>query len=297
MRIRDFSGADFEPASKLLGACHHATHGERSYWHGADELCACLAASDHGFVAEDESGAMLGVVLVESPNEADHNRDLRMHWQQQRTIILTVCRSLGINPREDKVTVGDAGPRVTSLFGAAASAVQLFCVADGVRHEQVEKELARTGIAWLCEHGMDVDDRSSTDEDTTSQILPSEDAHNRMAEEIVCAHASSKGVDFVPYNYHIEQNGEVVAGIAAWAFGSDVHIDTLAVDESQRRKGLGGRLLAHVEEQAKHNGCTTASVDTFSFQAPEYYPAHGYEVVFRYSLDDGTERIYFSKRL
>lgn len=297
MRIRDFTGADFEPASKLLGACRHAAHGERSYWHGSDELCACLAASDHGFVAEDESGAMLGVALVENPNEADRNRDLRMHWQQQRTIILTVCRSLGINPREDALVVGEDGARVTELFGAAAPAVQLFCVADGAQREQEEQGLARASVAWLREHGMVVDERSFADEDDALQILPSEDAHNRVAEEIVCAHASNKGVDFVPYNYHIEQNGEVVAGITAWAFGSDVHIDTLAVDESQRRKGLGGQLLAHVEEQAKRNGCTTASVDTFSFQAPEYYPAHGYEVVFRYPLDDGSERIYFRKRL
>ena len=76
-----------------------------------------------------------------------------------------------------------------------------------------------------------------------------------------------------------------------------MHIETLAVAESSRCKGLGSLLLRHVEEQAKQDGCTTASVDTFSFQAPDYYPAHGYEVIFRYPLDDGSERIYFSKRL
>jgi GNAT superfamily N-acetyltransferase len=71
----------------------------------------------------------------------------------------------------------------------------------------------------------------------------------------------------------------------------------LAVDEAERGQGFGSLLLAHVEQAARQNGCTTASVDTFSFQAPNYYPAHGYEVVFRYALDDGSERIYFSKRL
>ncbi|MBR3224046.1 MAG: GNAT family N-acetyltransferase [Atopobiaceae bacterium] len=110
-------------------------------------------------------------------------------------------------------------------------------------------------------------------------------------------HALKHGIEFVGYDYHIEQYGQVVAGISAWSLGSDVHIDTLAVDDKYRRQGYGSMLLAHVEELARRNGCTTASVDTFSFQAPDYYPAHGYDVVFAYPLDDGLVRTYFSKRL
>ena len=111
------------------------------------------------------------------------------------------------------------------------------------------------------------------------------------------AHTRRAGLGFRRYCYHVERDGRLIAGIIAWAIGPDVHIDTLAVAESARRQGLGAALLAHVEEQARKDGCTTASVDTFSHQAPDYYPQHGYSTVFRYPLDDGSERIYFSKRL
>ena len=110
-------------------------------------------------------------------------------------------------------------------------------------------------------------------------------------------HAQEHGVEFVGYDYIVELEGQVIAGISAWSLGSDVHIDMLAVDKDHRRQGYGSLLLEHVEELARRNGCTTASVDTFSFQAPDYYPAHGYDVVFTYPLDDGSVRTYFSKRL
>ena len=129
------------------------------------------------------------------------------------------------------------------------------------------------------------------------EILPSGPADKETIGEFIDDHGRRKGVCIRTYDYHVERDGRTVAGISAWAMGPDVHIDMLGVDERERRSGLGSALLEHVENLARADGCTTASVDTFSFQAPDFYPLHGYEVVFRYPLDDGTERIYFSKRL
>jgi GNAT superfamily N-acetyltransferase len=129
------------------------------------------------------------------------------------------------------------------------------------------------------------------------RIQPSTEADNARVGELLDAYTARTGHEFRHYDFHMERDGRVVAGIMAWALGPDVHIDTLAVDESARRQGLGSALLAHVEEAARRDGCTTASVDTFSHQAPEFYPRHGFEPVFRYPLDDGSERVYFSKRL
>lgn len=129
------------------------------------------------------------------------------------------------------------------------------------------------------------------------EFLPNTERDETAIEQLLNEHSSDVGVEFINYSCHIEQNGELVAGISAWALGSDLHIENLAVAPAARKSGLGGKLLAHVEKLAREDGCTTASVDTFSHQAPDYYPAHGYEVIFRYPLDDGSERIYFSKRL
>ncbi len=302
MRIHDFSGADFEPVSKLLGSCHHAQHGGRAYWHGANELCVCLYESDHGLVAEDDSGAPVGVVLLSSPRDEDHNSELRMHWRQQQTMILTVCRSLGINlqaglsAQEGKAGAPDEPERVAQLLGSGATdLVRLFATAKGPARERVEAELAQAARTWLVAHGAQLE--APEPGDLAPVVLASSDADSEAVGLLLNSHAKRQGVDFVPYNYHVAQDGEVVAGITAWSLGSDVHVDMLAVREDHRREGLGSLLLSHVEAQARKDGCTTASLDTFSWQAPDFYPAHGYEVVFRYTLDDGTERIYFSKRL
>lgn len=129
------------------------------------------------------------------------------------------------------------------------------------------------------------------------EILPNDREDNEAVEDFLDAYGKRKGVEFKSYNFHVERDGRTVAGIVAWAIGPDVHIDMLGVDEAARRQGLGSALLSHVEDVARDEGCTTASVDTFSFQAPEFYPRHGYKEIFRYPLDDGLERIYFSKRL
>lgn len=129
------------------------------------------------------------------------------------------------------------------------------------------------------------------------EILPNEREDNEAIEGFLDAYSQRKGVEFKTYGFHIERDGKTVAGIFAWAMGPDIHIDMLGVDEAARRQGLGSALLAHVEDVARRDGCTTASLDTFSFQAPEFYPRHGYKEIFRYPLDDCTERIYFSKRL
>ena len=131
----------------------------------------------------------------------------------------------------------------------------------------------------------------------THKVLKSSESDDAKVGALLDAHAQSNGLEFKRYCYHIEQDGKLIAGITAWAIGPDVHIDTLAVADKAQRQGLGAELLAHVENQARQDGCTTASVDTFTHQAPDYYPRHGYSIVFRYPLDDGSERIYFSKRL
>ena len=129
------------------------------------------------------------------------------------------------------------------------------------------------------------------------EILPSEPADKETLGRFIDAYGLRKGSAFKAYDYHIERDGRMVAGISAWAVGPDMHIDMLGVDEPYRKSGLGSALLEYIEDLARREGCTTASVDTFSFQAPDFYPLHGYEVIFRFPLDDGTERIYFSKRL
>jgi GNAT superfamily N-acetyltransferase len=53
----------------------------------------------------------------------------------------------------------------------------------------------------------------------------------------------------------------------------------LAVDESARGRGVGGKLLAKVEEWARKQGCSVVSVrsNVIRHQAHKFYEANGYQ--------------------
>ena len=56
------------------------------------------------------------------------------------------------------------------------------------------------------------------------------------------------------------------------------YVDTLWVDSSYRGKKLGSLLLEEVENDAKSKGAKLIHLDTFDFQAKEFYEKQGYIV-------------------
>lgn len=76
-----------------------------------------------------------------------------------------------------------------------------------------------------------------------------------------------------------DDNGNIIAGCVVKMYCWNVAcIDTLWVDETYRGKGLGAKLLAEVENTAKEKGCYLIHLDTFDFQAKDFYEKQGYEV-------------------
>lgn len=94
-------------------------------------------------------------------------------------------------------------------------------------------------------------------------------------------------------------NGILLGGIAAVLYcWRCLCIDVLWVSEAHQGKGYGSRLLRAVEDEAKRMGCVLAHLDTFDFQAREFYMKHGYESFGE--LDDcppGHKRFYLRKSI
>jgi GNAT superfamily N-acetyltransferase len=75
-----------------------------------------------------------------------------------------------------------------------------------------------------------------------------------------------------------DQHGKIVGGIYGFTDRGWLRIEVLVVKDGWRGQGLGMRLLAAAETEARARGCHDAWLDTFSFQALPFYEKHGYTV-------------------
>ena len=76
-----------------------------------------------------------------------------------------------------------------------------------------------------------------------------------------------------------DANGNIIAGILGGTYWGWMYVDILWVHESYRKQGIGTKLLSEAEKEAVSRGCHHVHLDTMSWQAPEFYKKHGYEVV------------------
>lgn len=94
-----------------------------------------------------------------------------------------------------------------------------------------------------------------------------------------------------------DNDGEIKGGITANMFWHHMKIDFLWVDKSVRKKGYGKILLNKLEDYAREKDCRFIYLDTFSFQAPEFYQKNGY-VIFGVLEDHpkGYNQYFLQKR-
>src|ERR671912_142260 len=71
---------------------------------------------------------------------------------------------------------------------------------------------------------------------------------------------------------------QMVAGVSGWLWGECLEIDYLWVKETLRGRGVGKLLMTTIEEAAIERGCRQITLETFSFQAPEFYQKLGYNI-------------------
>jgi len=75
-----------------------------------------------------------------------------------------------------------------------------------------------------------------------------------------------------------DQQGKIVGGIYGFTDRGWLRIEVLVVKDGWRGQGLGTRLLAAAEAEARARGCHAVWLDTFSFQAGPFYEKSGYIV-------------------
>ncbi|MEK4486319.1 GNAT family N-acetyltransferase [Psychrobacillus sp. FSL H8-0484] len=103
-----------------------------------------------------------------------------------------------------------------------------------------------------------------------------------------------KNVSFILRN----DDGDIMGGITGTIFWYHLHIDFLWVDQLHRGNGYGIELLHQIEATARENQCRLIQLDSFSFQASDFYQKFGYQVVG--VIEDhpkGFQQYYLEKKL
>ena len=91
---------------------------------------------------------------------------------------------------------------------------------------------------------------------------------------------------------------KIVGGLIGSTYWNWFYIDLLFVKEEFRGLGYGHRLLENAEDEARERGAKNAYLDTFSFQAPDFYKQHGYQIYGELKdFPAGHQRYFFTKKL
>ena len=95
-----------------------------------------------------------------------------------------------------------------------------------------------------------------------------------------------------------DDNGDLAGGVVVSLFWGMAEINFLWVRDDLRGQGYGRDLLHAAEQEARQRGCGYAFLDTFSFQAPDFYQKLGYEVVAEIKdYPPGRSKVVLKKRL
>lgn len=106
-------------------------------------------------------------------------------------------------------------------------------------------------------------------------------AANTAASPVLRALRGTPGERELPLHVWVLDDSDALAGgLVGHTWTSWLHVSQLWVDERHRGAGLGSQLLAQAERLARRDrGCTAVRLETWDFQAPDFYRKQGYEVV------------------
>ncbi|OGC75760.1 MAG: hypothetical protein A2Z27_00875 [candidate division Zixibacteria bacterium RBG_16_50_21] len=93
-----------------------------------------------------------------------------------------------------------------------------------------------------------------------------------------------------------DHNGQIVGGIYGWSWAGWLEVKYLWIEEAWRGKGYGSKLLNLAEQEGIFRKCNSIFLDTFSFQAPEFYKKLGYKVFGVLKDYPGEHKRYFLKK-
>ncbi len=117
--------------------------------------------------------------------------------------------------------------------------------------------------------------------DTVELVLtdqPPAGMHELVGQGISAVNVARMGEnDRRPLAIMIQENGTLIGGLYGRTSWQRLTVELLFVPEKLRGQGMGARLLAEAEEEAKKRGCIGAWLETFSPDAHRFYLRQGFK--------------------
>lgn len=94
------------------------------------------------------------------------------------------------------------------------------------------------------------------------------------------------------------ETNKVIGGLTGRTSLGLLFVDLFYVPPHLRGAGIGSEILREAEAEAVKRGCRGAVLYTISFQAPEFYARHGWQVFGEVPCDPvGSSRVFMRKEL
>jgi GNAT superfamily N-acetyltransferase len=85
--------------------------------------------------------------------------------------------------------------------------------------------------------------------------------------------------NYKPLNIFLrDENGTFMGGLIGATYLKWLYVNLLWLRQEIRQSGYGSRMLQMAEQEAIRRGCLGAHLDTWDFQAPDFYKKYGYSV-------------------
>jgi ribosomal protein S18 acetylase RimI-like enzyme len=134
----------------------------------------------------------------------------------------------------------------------------------------------------------DIVDKESYDEIVNLLLEYNLSKTEKLEEEI------NKPIEIIVRN----EKNKIIGGLYGRSIWGTLEIKTFVVRPENRTLGIGKKLILEAEKEAKRRKCRFISLDTFSFQAPEFYEKLGFEKIgIETDFPKGYEKYYYRKKI
>lgn len=133
--------------------------------------------------------------------------------------------------------------------------------------------------------------------------LVNQDSYERVVELLIKYNHSKTEQFSNEINKPIEvlawdDKNDLIGGLYGRSIWGTLEIKTFVVRQDNRNQGIGRKLILEAEKEAKKRNCRFISLDTFSFQAPEFYEKLGFEKIgTETDFPKGFNKYYFRKKI